>query len=74
MAQITPTQIAAACYAALKESNAREAARRVGMILLAEIRDREVNFSKASERKAVEAEEAMAELEAWGDLENEHTD
>lgn len=65
MAQITPNQIMSACFAAMKEESVIEAAKRVGLILLADIRDREVNFKRASERKAVEAEEAMTELEEY---------
>ena len=63
MAQMTPNQVLSACYAAMTEETAEAAAKRVGHILLAEMRDREVNFSRSSERKATEAEEAMAELE-----------
>lgn len=66
MAQITPNQIVSACFAAMKEETVIAAAKRAGLILLAEIRDREVNFKRSSERKAVEAEEAMTELEAYG--------
>jgi len=65
MAQLTPNQITAACFAAWKEPDAPSAARKIGQRLLEEVLSQESNFSAAAERRATEAEEAMHELDDY---------
>ncbi len=65
MAQLTPNQIVSACYAAWNEPDAASAARKIGHRLLEEVLSQETKFSASSERKAVEAEEAMHELDGY---------